>query len=382
MTDESRSSTQLNYMLRLPHPQQLVGVVQVEGRRSADQHDADSGLIAAADREGFIDNATFRDLQDIIRGAIEGIAFVDREIQLEEEKKKQRAALRELRAQTRKAIREIRQNRHIRSSDKARLIEQLTRTEAFAKEHESLARERETQLQVMSLLGVLAGFLTHEFGLALTELESSERELRKVANQDDRFVARAKAIREHLDTLEDFVRYSRAYIQGSSSKPTRPYPVKPRIQQVVRIFGKYAGDRGIKIEVEVDSTLLAPLVPVSLYNGVALNLYTNALKAVIAKSGKGDRRIAFRAWDDDGYHYLTVSDTGVGIPSSLRERVFDPLFTTTGSNNDPLGSGLGLGLTVIKRGAEAFNGRVAVVDPPPGFTTCVQMRLPRSGDKG
>ena len=37
MSDEVKASTQLNYMLRLPYPEQLVGVVQVEGLRSVDQ---------------------------------------------------------------------------------------------------------------------------------------------------------------------------------------------------------------------------------------------------------------------------------------------------------------------------------------------------------
>jgi signal transduction histidine kinase len=121
------------------------------------------------------------------------------------------------------------------------------------------------------------------------------------------------------------------------------------------------------------------MVPVSLYNGIALNLYTNALKAVTAKAGGGPRVIAFRAWNDQQWHNLEVSDTGVGIPTALRERVFDPLFTTTGSRRDPLGSGMGLGLALVQRGVTAFGGRVDVVDPPPDFVTCVRVRLPLNG---
>ena len=65
-------------------------------------------------------------------------------------------------------------------------------------------------------------------------------------------------------------------------------------------------------------------MPVSLYNGVALNLYTNALKAVTGKTGGGRDTIAMRAWNDEQWHYLEVADTGVGLPSALKERVFDP----------------------------------------------------------
>ncbi|ONJ02854.1 hypothetical protein A8F33_24520 [Burkholderia cenocepacia] len=142
------------------------------------------------------------------------------------------------------------------------------------------------------------------------------------------------------------------------------------------MFGKFAHERDIDVDVEIEADVMAPFVPVSLYNGVALNLYTNALKAVTAKSSKERGRIVFRAWNDGRWHFLEVSDTGVGIPTSLRKRVFDPLFTTTDVEQGPLGSGMGLGLTLIKRGIESFGGKIVVVEPPPGFATCFQVKLP------
>jgi signal transduction histidine kinase len=119
---------------------------------------------------------------------------------------------------------------------------------------------------------------------------------------------------------------------------------------------------------------------VTLYSGVALNLFTNGLKAVTG-STDSDPRIAVRAWNERGAHVLEVSDTGVGIPPTLRERVFDPLFTTTASRNDPLGSGMGLGLSLVRRTVEAFGGKVNVVDPPAGFNTTVRVTFPVSEEK-
>jgi len=378
MDEPTKASTKLNYMLRLPYPKQLVGVVQVVGQKSLHDRAGDSGLVAAADREGFIDNAAYRQLRDVIRGAVEAIAYSDRELQLELDREERALALRRLRSETRAAIREIEANPDIKPADKNRIVKQLADAQALAEKHEEQTREREATLEVMSLLGIVAGFMTHEFGAALAELDKSQRRLLDLAKKDPAFTEAATQIGQHVSTLREFAAYAQAYIHGAGARPSRPYTARPRILQVTRVFGKYASDRGIDIDIEVDADLMAPLVPLSLYSGIALNLYTNALKAITAKAGRDDRRIAFRAWNEQGWHHLEVSDTGVGIPDTLRNRIFDPLFTTTSatSNRDPLGSGMGLGLSLVKRGTESFGGKVDLTEPPPGFSTCFHIRLP------
>jgi signal transduction histidine kinase len=376
MSSQEKASTSENWMLRLPQSAQLVGLVQVEGRRIQEAVDTEVGLIASADREGFVENQAFRQLFDIVRGAVEAIAFADRRIQREEEEANQKALLASLRRQTRSAISEVQANPNIAASDKARIVAALAETQQIAEEHERSAHEREQQLQVMSLLGVVAGFMTHEFGVALQELEATYKELIILSKAHPKLTPTAQRFAVHIKSLKEFVTYSSGYIQGAKLKPDKSYPAKPRLQQVKRIFGRYAEERHISIEIDAENELMAPRVPAALYNGLALNLYTNALKAVTAKIGHDDGRIAFRAWNDEKWHYLEVSDTGIGIPSSLHERVFDPLFTTTDANRDPLGSGMGLGLALVRRGAEAFGGRADIVDPPPGFVTCVRIRLP------
>ena len=378
MSPQVRASTSENWMLRLPQSAQLVGLVQVEGRRNEeiDEDNESEGLIASADREGFVENAAFNQLRDLIRGAVEAIAYADRLVQQEEEDERHAARIVSLRDRTQSAITEVQSNPNIARGDKVRIVAALAETQEIAERQEETARERERQLEIMSLLGVVAGFMTHEFGVALQELEETQKELMELAAKQPRFAAAAEKFAQHIKSLKEFVTYSSGYIQGAKTKPTKPYLVRPRLQRVKKYFGKYADDRKINVELTVEADLMAPMVPASLYDGIALNLYTNALKAVTAKAGPDSGRIAFRSWNEGRWHYLEVSDTGIGITGALRERVFDPLFTTTQSQNDPLGSGMGLGLALVRRGAEAFGGRADLVDPPPEYATCVRVRLP------
>ncbi len=376
MPEGVKSDTRLNWMLRLPQSMQLVGLVCVNGRRTAEAEGGE-GLIASADREGFLANDAFKQLRDVVRGAVEAMAYVDRELQQKEEAKERTKQLAAAEAETREAIRDIERNPDIARDDRQRIVAALVRTQRLAEEQGGEYQEREQRLEMMSLLGVVAGFMTHEFGVALAGLESAHRSLERLAERQRSYRKPADQLAERIEHLKEYVGYTSLYIEGARDAPKKVYAAMPRIRRVKRIYGPYAAERDIAVELTgISPTLEAPLVPVALYDGLALNLFTNALKAVTAKVREDRARVAFRAWNDRRWHCLEVSDTGIGIPAALRDRVFDPLFTTTASRNDPLGSGLGLGLTLVRRCAEAFGGRAAVVRPRDGFATTVRVRLP------
>lgn len=374
MTREVAASTKLNWMLRLPQSAQLIGVVEVKGRRTAGG--TQRGLVAAADREGFVANVAFDQLQDIIRGAVEMIAIADRQLQQDDDADRIRREIEEGAEETRLAIEEIEADESIPSRQKHRIVAMLEQSQERLERQEEGAKERDQQLEVMSLLGVVGGFMTHEFGTAISELKEAQESLDDAAGADPRFATLSKRFARHVNRLEEFVAYSELYVRGARGLPERRYPVRPRLTQVAKLFADYASDRRIRVEIGVEAGVLAPLVPPSLYNGIAQNLLTNALKAVTASTDERRRLIAMRAWNEGERHYLQVSDTGVGIPGPARRLVFDPLFTTTEAGKDPLGSGMGLGLALVKRGAAAFGGSAKLAVPPPGFSTCVEVQFP------
>jgi len=382
MDKNVQSSTQLNYMLRLPERQQLVGAVQVYGTRAKSQTADGKGLVATADRQGFVNNQAFADLFDVVRGAAEAIAYCDRELQLESDKREIEEQAAVARAQTKEAIAQVLANQSLSPGEKRSIVTKLTAVQDAMSRSEDLDKSREAALEVMSLLGVVAGFMTHEFGTAIAELKKTQQELASLSKKHPSLAGAAESVENRIKTLTDFVTYSQGYIKGASIVSEADVPALPRIRQVLRYFGKYAADRGIEVDIKVASDIMIPKVPLSLYGGIVLNLYTNALKAIIAKpdADADGRSILISASEQGGRHRLVVADTGIGIPTSLSERIFDPLFTTTDSQNDPLRSGMGLGLTLVRRAARAFGGSVRVSAPPLGYVTCFEVTFP-SGDR-
>jgi len=57
------------------------------------------------------------------------------------------------------------------------------------------------------------------------------------------------------------------------------------------------------------------------------------------------------AFKKNGKVYITILDTGVGIPNEVKAKLFTPMFTTKAK-------GQGLGLAVVKRLVEAQGGTI------------------------
>jgi len=73
---------------------------------------------------------------------------------------------------------------------------------------------------------------------------------------------------------------------------------------------------------------------------------------------------------------LTVVDSGIGIPSAQRERVFDRFYRLDGDRNDSHAVGCGLGLSIVRQVAELHGATVSMSDAPSGQGLCVMVDFP------
>ena len=92
------------------------------------------------------------------------------------------------------------------------------------------------------------------------------------------------------------------------------------------------------------------------------NLVENAIKY-----NHLDGQVTVTAYKEQKHIYLSVADTGSGIPKELRERVFEPFFRIDKSRSRKLG-GVGLGLALVHEIVRVHDGSITVKSNPSGGT--------------
>jgi signal transduction histidine kinase len=110
---------------------------------------------------------------------------------------------------------------------------------------------------------------------------------------------------------------------------------------------------------------------------VILNLINNAFYAVTEKRKQNiagyEPTVTVTTARENGNVEIKISDNGDGIPQKIREKIFQPFFTTK-----PTGQGTGLGLSLAYDIVKAHGGEITV-DTKEGVGSEFMIVLPQSG---
>ncbi len=135
------------------------------------------------------------------------------------------------------------------------------------------------------------------------------------------------------------------------------------IETVLTLYQNHL-KRGIEIIRNYNENLPKILCYPDELNQVWTNLIHNALQAM-----EGHGILSISVSQEENEIIVKVTDSGCGIPESIRSKIFDPFFTTK-----PAGEGSGLGLDIVKKIIDKHQGSIQV-ESQPGQTT-FSVKLP------
>lgn len=139
---------------------------------------------------------------------------------------------------------------------------------------------------------------------------------------------------------------------------------------------KYFAD----METDLDPALPHVFCQIDEINQVVLNMIINASQAIqhiLPKNSEQKGKIKISTCNKKGKVYIAISDTGSGIPDSIRNRIFDPFFTTK-----EIGKGTGQGLAlahniIVKK----HHGKIHVVsESGKGTTFTIELKIENSAE--
>ncbi len=212
----------------------------------------------------------------------------------------------------------------------------------------------------LAIIGQMSGSVGHELRNPLGVMSTVVTLLDEMPEAPPRLHEFARLLREQI-------RLSQRIVDDLLDRVRSITPVRSSVdieQLVDDVIDRIPVPRNIEIVRRLEPGIPSVLVDRDHVGQVLWNLLNNAIQAMAGEAG----RVTLRATTAGDKVRVEVRDDGPGVPAGLRERVFEPLFTTKPN-------GVGLGLAISRAFARA-NGGDLVVEERAGDGACFVLTVP------
>ena len=239
--------------------------------------------------------------------------------------------------------------------DDSRLLEENLRLERELAERERLAS-----------LGRMAATVAHEIKNPLSAIKSIAQVMREDEGLRSEYERDLGLIVGETDRLSQSVTQLLNFAR-KESPAAQPQTVEELLRSVVDLFQANAREQGITLGCEVNVKAELTGKSISALRDALSNLLLNALQAT---PHGGKVRLTAASSNED--LMISVQDTGTGVPPDLRERIWEPFFTTRQR-------GTGLGLAIVRKRLQEVGGSATLEVSNNGRGALFQLRVPLSG---
>jgi signal transduction histidine kinase len=210
--------------------------------------------------------------------------------------------------------------------------------------------ERMHQAERLGAIGKLAAGVAHEINNPLGVIQCYTDLVRDAVKD--------KEIVSDIDIISKHTRAAQKVVQDllALSRPKKPISGTCDLNQVVsqgiEVFKAQAVSRNIRIQTRLSDNLPRVACDGTILEQILTNLWLNAVDAL---QESGDTIAIETKPAESSQVRLRIADNGPGIPDIVKQRIFDPFYTTK-----EVGKGTGLGLSIVYGFVSELNGRIVV----------------------
>ncbi|CAM3676627.1 hybrid sensor histidine kinase/response regulator [Parendozoicomonas haliclonae] len=259
-----------------------------------------------------------------------------------------------------------------------RTAEMTRHNHLLSQSNEELARAKEKALQTAKARATLMASMSHEIRtplnsvMGMVDLALSESQDLK---QCERLQQAHDAGQQLLELLTDILDFSR-FESGKLIFESTPFNPENILERTTAMFAQQAESKGLCLQSTIYDSVPHQLVgdPTRLQQ-IIVNLISNAIK--FTPSGYVSLEAKTETVNDVLMLNVFVRDSGIGIPDSSLDTVFD-YYSQASQDTNRLFGGTGLGLALSRNMAEAMGGKLQVSRNSNGGST-FKLVIPYAG---
>jgi two-component system NtrC family sensor kinase len=243
----------------------------------------------------------------------------------------------------------------------------FARIEQLGRDKKDLGNQLIRASQLAEVGEMAAGF-AHEINNPLQIIKSEHAlitsifedlyENKKIDRKDEEILELEDSLSQielQVSRCSDITRAILKFGRKNETRVQRLYPGE-QIPEILKMIEQRASVEGIVVFKNIPEDLPGFMGDASQFQQVMLNLFNNAIDAIIEQHPDAGGRLEIQARaKEDNWIEIRVTDNGAGIQPEHIEKVFSPFFTTK-----PVGKGTGLGLSVCYGIIENFGGTMDV----------------------
>jgi PAS domain S-box-containing protein len=244
------------------------------------------------------------------------------------------------------------------------------------------AEEQLRHAHKMEAIGQLTGGIAHDFNNMLTVITGTIDILADAVADKPELANIAKLISEAADRGAELTGHLLAFAR---KQPLQPHKVNVNelISEAGRMLRPSLGEH-IEIRLKLERDAWPAVVDPTQLTSALLNLAVNARDAMpggghlMLETGNvildEDYLEMIKDVPPGNYVMIAVTDTGTGIPTEIRDKIFEPFYSTK-----DVGKGTGLGLSMVYGFVKQSGGHIRVYSEL-GFGTTFKVYLPRADE--